>query len=58
MIFLMVIFVLGGLQLILMGLLAEVLVRQRLGDGQGYIYTIAETLNFPSDSALRDASSS
>jgi glycosyltransferase involved in cell wall biosynthesis len=49
MVFLMVIFALGGLQLILMGLLAEVVVRQRIGDGRGYIYTIAEMLNFPPD---------
>lgn len=47
MVFLMVIFVLGGLQLILMGLLAEVLVRQRIGDGQGHIYAVDEKLNFP-----------
>ena len=46
-VFLMVIFVVGGLQLILMGLLAEVVVRQRVGDGQGHIYTIDEMLNFP-----------
>ncbi len=47
MVFLMVIFALGGLQLILMGLLAEILVRQRVGRGEGHIYTITETRNFP-----------
>jgi hypothetical protein len=46
-VFLMVIFVVGGLQLILMGLLAEILVRQRVGRGEGHIYTITETRNFP-----------
>lgn len=51
MVFLMVIFVLGGLQLILMGLLAEVLVRQRIGDGQGHIYAVDQKLNFPSGDA-------
>jgi hypothetical protein len=48
-IFLMVIFTLAGLQLILMGLLSEIQIRQRTGRGEGFIYITKETINFPYD---------
>jgi glycosyltransferase involved in cell wall biosynthesis len=47
MIFMMVIFTLAGLQLILMGLLAEIQIRQRTGSGEGHIYITVEIINYP-----------
>ena len=46
-VFLMVIFTLAGLQLILMGLLSEIQIRQRTGPGEGSIYATKEMTNFP-----------
>jgi glycosyltransferase involved in cell wall biosynthesis len=45
-VFLMVIFILAGLQLILMGLLSEIQIRQRTGTGENYIYTTEKMINF------------
>jgi glycosyltransferase involved in cell wall biosynthesis len=46
-IFLMVVFTLAGLQLILMGLLSEIQIRQRRGLGEGFIYVTEELIHFP-----------
>jgi glycosyltransferase involved in cell wall biosynthesis len=46
-IFLTVIFTIAGLQLILMGLLAEIQIRHRGGMGEGFIYVTEEMIHFP-----------
>jgi glycosyltransferase involved in cell wall biosynthesis len=46
-IFLTVIFTLAGLQLILMGLLSEIQIRQRRETGEGFVYVTEKIIHFP-----------
>ncbi len=46
-IFLMVVFTLAGLQLILMGLLSEIQIRQRRGLGEGFVYVTEKLIHSP-----------